>query len=147
MSVLNIHGSYFSVTSPFHIMDRWFNPLRHHKTVMLNGKPLTISWTRRAERALESLNSPLTVEMQLYFSCVVKKRLIFHEQTDLETTKVTDGLQIAFRPVEALSCNPVEFARNYPVKQQFTSKSAIQMRPSKLEIDFKQSKWQGSFSI
>lgn len=147
MSVLNIHGSYFSIRSPVQLLDRWINPFRYQKVINLDGKPLTVSWTHRAEQALLLRDTPLIIEMQLYFSCVVKKRLIFHNDTELHTLPVNEQLKLAFRPVEALSCDPVEFAKHYPVKRQFNSAGAIKMHPSLLQIDFKNQQWLGSFTI
>jgi hypothetical protein len=144
---MNIHGSYFSITSPLTIVDRWLNPFRYKEAIYLNGKSLRIELTHRADNALQLRDTPLIVEMQLYFSCVVKKRLLFHNETGLEKTVVSDKLSLAFRPVEALSCDPVEFANKYPVKRQLTSKSAIQMHPSLLQVDFKQGNWSGQFMI
>lgn len=147
MSVLNIHGSYFSITSPLRLLDRWFNPFHHAKTINLDGKALSIYWTHRAEQALLLRDTPLVIEMQLYFSCVVKKRLIFHDTTTLDTVSVTDNLQLVFRPVEALSCDPVEFAKHYPVKREFSTHGALKMHPSALEVDYKNGQWSGSFTI
>lgn len=147
MSNMNIHASYFSISNPLDIIDRWFNPFQLHKTVSLDDKEIDVSWTHRADKALELRDSALVVEMQLYFSCVVKKRIIFHEDYAHNSVIVNEKLRLAFRPVEALSCDPVEFARHYPVKQELTSRSAIQMHPSRLEIDFRHATWQGMFTI
>ena len=144
---MNIHGGYFWITNPLSILDRWLNPYRHHQDTELNGKKLKVSWTQRANEALLLRDSALVVEMQLYFSCVVKKRIIFHDVYNNEATSISDRIVISFRPVEASSCSPEEFANNYPVKQQLTSKSAVQMHPSVLELDYKNASWQGTFSI
>ncbi len=147
MSIINIHGSYFFISNPLQFVDRWFNPFRYQQVISLDGKPLTVDWTHRAEQALLLRDAPLIIEMQLYFSCVVKKRLIFHDDTELATLPVNEKLKVAFRPVEALSCDPVEFARHYPVKRQFKSAAAIKMHPSLLQFDFNHQQWRGSFHI
>jgi len=144
---MNIHESYFAIPSPLSIIDRWLNPFRYKNTIELDGKGLRIELTHRAENALQLRDAPLVVEMQLYFSCVVKKRTLFHQDTQLEVTPVSDKLHLVFRPVEALSCDPVEFASNYPVKRQLTSNSAVRMHPSLLQIDFKHNNWSGQFMI
>lgn len=144
---MNIHGGYFWITNPLHIIDRWLNPFRHSSITELNGKNIKISWTQRADDAFSLRDNKLIIEMQLYFSCVVKKRLIFHDNDDLDYVTINNKLGVVFRPVEASSCSPEEFASNYPVKQQLTSNSAVKMHPSSLEIDFKNSDWQGTFTI
>ena len=147
MGILNIQGSYFSIGNPLQILERCFNPYRYRQSVQFHDYNLDIYWSRRAQRALLARDTPLIVEMQLYFSCVVKKRIIFHDNTDLDSLAVNEHLRLAFRPVEALSCDPVEFAQHYPVKQQFTSPSALKMHPSTLQIDYRSGNWQGCFTI
>jgi len=145
--MINIHNSYFSVGNPLQVLDRWLNPPRHTKTVMLRDKPFEVEWTKRAQHALEQRNKPLIIEMQLYFSCVIKKRVLFHDSYDLESVSVNDDITIAFRPVESTSCDPVEFAKNYPVKQQFESTAASKMRPKYLLVDYVRGKWVGEFRV
>ena len=140
-------GSYFSIGNPVQLLDRWFHSYRHHRAIILNGKKLRVQWTGRAERALCNRRQPLVIEMQLYFSCVVKKRVLFHDQTDFETTEVNDNIQIAFRPIQAAACDPEEFARNYPVGRVLNAPAAIRMIPSKISIDFRKGRWQGEFGF
>ena len=147
---MNIHGSYFSFTaaySPLPLLERWLNPYKGAKTVKLGKYPIAIEWTQRAEKRLAQRTTPLIAEIQIYFSCVVKKRVLFHDSSELETTPVDDRLEICFRAVESNSCDPVEFARNFPVKNSFTSRTALKMHPKKLSIDFKQDRWVGEFTI
>lgn len=145
--MINIHNSYFSVGNPLQILDKWFNPPRHSKTVTLRDKPVEVEWTRRAQRALESRDNPLIVEMQLYFSCVVKKRVLFHDSYDLETVTVNNDITVAFRTVESTSCDPIEFAENFPIKQEFESKAASKMRPKHLLVDYVDDNWVGEYRI
>ena len=144
---MNLHNSYFAIKNPFEILDRWLHPFKHNTRIQLRGKNLDIQWTGRAEQALKQRNSPLTAEMQLYFSCVVKKRVLFHEQSNLEKTSVNNKLDISFRSVQSTACSPEEFANNYPVKGEFDSDAAHKMRPSLLCLDFVNGQWQGEFAI
>ena len=147
---MSMKNSYFEFPSPFAMLESWLNPERYHHKISLRGKPLRVSWTQRAERQLQRQNQPLLAEMQLYFSCVVKKRVLFHEQghnDELESVAVNEQLQIAFRPVEANSCDPVEFAANHPVRREFESSGAVKMHPSHLHLDFKGDSWLGEFSV
>jgi len=147
---MNIHGSYFSFTaaySPFPLLDRWLHPYKNAKVVMIGKFPITIEWTQRAEQQMSLQKTPLIAEMQIYFSCVVKKRVLFHDSSELETTTVDDKLAVCFRAVESNSCDPVEFASNFPVKNSFTSTAALKMHPKTLSIDFKHNDWVGEFTI
>lgn len=98
---------------------------------------MEVRWTGRAEQALSQHSKPLVVEMQVYFTCVVKKRVLFYEQDKPQGTPVDERLNILFNVVESNSCDPVEFANNFPVKQVFSSPAANKMKPSALEIDYR----------
>lgn len=145
--MINIHASYFSVGNPLQILDRWLNPPRHTKTVMLRERPFEVEWTKRAQRKLERRDTPLIVEMQLYFSCVVKKRVLFHDSYDLDAVAVNDDITVAFRTVESTACDPVDFAKNFPVKQELDSTAAEKMRPKHLLVDYVSGKWVGEYRI
>ena len=143
-------NSYFEFPSPFAMLERWLNPETQHTTLTLRGKPLTVSWTGRAEKEMVRRNTPLLAEMQLYFTCVVKKRVVFHQAghcDEVESMAVNDHLNIAFRPVEANSCDPEEFAANFPVRREFESTGAVKMHPSHLHLDYKNRAWTGEFSV
>jgi hypothetical protein len=147
---MGLKNSYFAIPNPLMLLRRWLNPEVQQLQVVLRGRPLTVSWTARAERRLQQLESPLLAEMQLYFSCVVKKRVLFHQQPPpekLELTAVGDHLLVAFRAVQSSSCDPVEFAANFPVKQEFETMGAVRMHPSALRIDYSGGEWEGEFSV
>lgn len=132
---------------PLRIIESRLNPYQALADVDMRGYPLHIETTRRAARALARRDQPLTVEMQLYFSCMVKKRVIFHEEGEHGAERVIDNLFIVFRTVEAQSCDPIEFAANYPERRQLTSHAALKMHPSRLSLDYRQGCWCGSFTI
>ena len=147
---MNIHASYFALSpafNPFYLLDKWLNPSRHRRTVSLHGHALVTGWTERAQRAMQQRSSPLVVEMQLYFSCVVKKRVIFHDHAKLDLVDVSEWLRVGFRPVQSASCDPDEFARNYPVQRPFDSCAAAKMNPRWLLIDYKNGSFVGEFGL
>ena len=131
----------------FYLLDKWLNPYSFKQTIEFNNKSLTVSWTKRAEKILQKRESPLYVEMQLFFSCVVKKRVLFHSLCEHNSVSVTDHLSILFRPVEAASCDPVEFAKNFPERRELNSAGAIKMRARSLKIDFVNEQWVGEYLI
>ena len=47
--------------------------------VSINGRDVLIEWTRAAAAELARRPRPLIVEVELYFSCLVKKYVLFHE--------------------------------------------------------------------
>lgn len=147
IDMINIHASYFSIGNPFQVLDRWLNPPRHTRSVTLRNHPLKVEWTQRAESELVGRGRPLVIEMQLYFSCVIKKRVLFHDSYEKNTIPVSDHIVIDFRPVESESCDPWEFAKNFPVKQEFKTMAAVKMHPKSLLVDYKSGKWIGEFNI
>ena len=144
---MNIHASLFAIANPLEMLDRLLHPHRRYATITYRKHNLLIELTQRARLELGKRHTPLKVEMQLYFSCVVKKRVLFHDVTELETTPVDDKLEIVFRLVQATSCDPVEFARDFPVKREFTSPAAKGVRPKRLAVDFYRGRWSGEFDI
>jgi hypothetical protein len=140
-----LQGSYFSIESPLRLLDRWLNAYSHHRSVVMGNKNLRVEWTDRADRALQTRSQPLIIEMQLYFSCVVKKRVLFHDSSKLDVTDVNGSMKIAFQPIQAAVCDPEEFARKYPIGRVLDSPAASKMIPSRLSIDFRQGQWQGEF--
>ncbi len=146
---MGIKQSYFALGElhPFRIIERRLHPYRPLAKVQLLGHPLHITATSRAARALAQRQQPLQVEMQLYFSCVVKKRVLFHEAGERTGESVSDKLTVDFRSVEALACDPVAFAANYPERRQLTSVAARKMHPSQLYLDYRKGKWYGDFTV
>ena len=101
----------------------------------------------RAERKLQRLEHRLVVEMQLYFSCVVKKRVLYHfEPAGFEVIPVNDRLGLTFQPIASAACDPREFAAGYPQAKGLSAGRAARMLPRSLELDFRRGRWEGQFS-
>jgi len=143
----DLRRSYFAITNPFERLDRWLNPPYLGKTVSINRFPLDVEWTRRADRALQERDSILIVDLQLYFSCVVKKRVLFTAVDGDDAVSVTDQLAVRFRTVQSADCDPAEFAQHFPVEQEFDSAGARSMHPKRLLIDFRDGQWIGEYWI
>lgn len=114
MAILNLRAGYFSIENPLRVLERWLNRYRYRQTVRINRRKVEVRWTGRAERALRQRNGPLIVEIRLYFSCVVKKQILFHRQSELDTAVVRPGLEMVFQPIASAACEPREFAASYP---------------------------------
>lgn len=112
--------------------------------IILKGKPVSVEITRKAEKALAQRSAPLLAEMQLYFSCMVVKSVIFRdEQTGKHLAKVSDRLSISFRPMMRATCEikpGAELSRadmDIPRVENFI--------PRWLRIDYKTNAWVGEF--
>ncbi|MDH5369402.1 MAG: hypothetical protein OEW99_05220 [Gammaproteobacteria bacterium] len=144
---LQLQAGYFSIKNPLQVLDQWLNPYHHKDSIDIRGKKMAILYSKRAEKALIKRNTLLIAELQLYFTCVVQKRVLFHDQTELDTIKANNNLEILYHTVQSDACDPVEFAEKHPVKKELQSKGAQAMRPSILKIDFKDGQWIGDFSF
>ena len=144
LNFINLRGSYFDIVSPLAIFDRWLHRYSHSSQVRLKNKDLFVQWTDRAQSQLDQKPKPLIVEMQLYFSCVVKKRVLFHEQVDFDTATVNDQIKLAFRSIESDVCCPEVFARDFPEVRELNAVSD-KMIPNRVSIDFKGEAWIGEF--
>lgn len=153
MRSLLINHSYLGVGdlfAPWRRLDQLLHPYRHvHNTPYL-GRDFQVRWTERAERALQAGTSPLLVEMQLYFSCMVKKRVLFHQAAEPsadDAITINPSLKVVLRSVEAQWCDPEEFARNYPARRTFDNPAIKKVAPRRLDIDYRQGQWQGEFQL
>lgn len=151
VQVMIKNQSYFALPdccNPGKWLDRKLNPYHHSADADLHGHPLAIHLTRRAARELSQLTRPLLVEMQLYFSCVVKKRVLIHAADHAESYQSAyHNLSVKFRCVEADSCSPEEFASHYPGKKQMTAPAITKMHARKLFLDYKKNEWLALFDI
>ncbi len=143
--MLNLSASYFAIDNPLRWLDRWIHRYQHHQTVRINRRDVDVCWTGRAEAALQSCQQPLIIELQLYFSCVVKKRVLFHRLVEFDTVAVNHKLKLAFRPIASAVCDPREFALNHPMGKDLSRGVAGRMVPARVEIDFRQGEWEGQF--
>lgn len=81
---LQLQSGYFSMKTPLQMIDGWLNPYHIKDNVDIRGKKMAILYSKRAEKALKQRKTALIAELQLYFTCVVQKRVIFHEKADIE---------------------------------------------------------------
>lgn len=145
MSMINLQASYFAIDNPLRRLERWCNKFQYRQLVSVNQRKVEVKWTHRAERKLRQGRDKLIVELQLYFSCVVKKRVLFHNRVEFETIKVNDNIEMAFRPIASKACDPREFAASYPQGKNLAQGVAAQMVPRKVEIDYRRGTWEGQF--
>ena len=115
---------------------------------IIEERDIAIHVTDRAMRELSKRSQPLHVNMELYFSCFLKKILHFDDaSSNTDESKVTDKLFASFRPLQSKSCNMQELTGdNSPtlIDLQVVKKKAIV--PRHLFIDCKRGKWMGDFT-
>lgn len=111
--------------------------------VELLGRGLAVRLTPAAARAIEARATPLHVEMELYFSCLIRKRVRFDVPPRGEAVLLGEGLSLSFRPVMGRVCgldehdpdNLADLPTGEP--QRFV--------PRWLTLDYRKGRWQGEF--
>lgn len=116
-------------------------------SVTLDGKSVRIELTRAAAHALAERATPLLAEMELYFSCLVRKRLQFSDFVNEPATLSDNGtLAIRFRPVMTRSCAVKQVEKGHaPAVTDFPIANPSAFVPQWLRIDYRDKRWIGEF--
>lgn len=118
-----------------------------HATAEILGKKIQVEWSAAADREMTALTAPLLVEMELYFSCLIRKVVRFNRTPTLQhAVSVTPKLIVGFRPVMTKVCSVSEVEDEPPVEDFHTTKPEAFV-PKKLYIDFKRGQWTGEFQM
>lgn len=114
-------------------------------SILLHRKPVAVYLSPRAEAALSSLKTPILAEMELYFSCLIRKAVRFRPLAgEADAMAVSDKLYVRFRPVVAQACGARVADGPPPLADvQVCHEEAFQ--PDWLSIDHDGAHWQGTF--
>ena len=118
-------------------------------TIFINQKPVSVEWTKPAARELANRTQPLVVELELYFSCLVKKFVHFHDvMPERETMAASNKLSLFFRPVTSTACTfEVADRLGRQPEIELDNPNVRKMAPSLVKIDYVRGNWQGNFWI
>ncbi len=134
------------------------------KNLNFHGKNILIKLSKSAQAATGQLNTPLLIEIQIYFSCLLGKRLAFYAanyadreipgtQTVeaalfselLSTSKqLTENIYIRFNTVMTKTCSVSDYSGPPPVSD-FKIANQKPYVPNWLDIDFKNDLWAGAY--
>ena len=117
------------------------------KIILINDKPLIVEWTPRAQRELDRRTHPLYVEMELYFSCMVKKYIHFLDRPrNAASVHITEKFAVYFRPVTSTECS-MDLAANLGRQPEIElhNEAVSRMVPKRIFVDFKNSRWIGEY--
>lgn len=115
-----------------------------NKEINFDGRKLSLILTPSAERALNQRKTPLLAEMELYFSCLIRKTVRFREEVDSDGVFVNEVLAIRFRPVMTQHCG-TDYHGDEPPLTDFPIIEAERYIPHWLKIDYKAGNWHGEF--
>lgn len=116
------------------------------KQIELLDKKVVVSLSSAAIKALSLRDKPLVAEMELYFSCLIRKKVRFREGLDTEVVHVTDKMSVRFRPVMTAVCG-IDYEGDEPALTDFPIKKPESFIPHWLKIDFKKGQWIGEFGF
>ncbi len=115
------------------------------RTVVLHGKEVAVALSKRAVRALENRAEPLVVEMELYFSCLIRKAVRFVALDSAgEATPLGGNIYLRFRPVGSRSCG-LKLSEGKPRLDDFPVVNPKAYTPDWVEVDFRHGEWLGHF--
>lgn len=119
--------------------------IKEYSARMLD-KEVKIVLTPAAAKQLEHLDEPLCVEMELYFSCLIRKQVRFREQPGSDfVVDVTDKLKLGFRPVMTKACSVHDHENAPPPLSDFPIQKPESYIPHWLKLDYRKGKWGGEF--
>jgi hypothetical protein len=116
-------------------------------TVEILGKKVLVEWSAAADKKLQTLAEPLVVEMELYFSCLIRKAVRFGGEVRAGNfASASPHLTVGFRPVMTKVCRVSDFEGKPPV-EDFPIVKPEAFVPKRLVIDYKAGKWSGEFFL
>ena len=117
--------------------------------IEIEGRPVALDVTSSAEAALLSAREPLHIDMELYFSCLVGKRVNF-VQTPPEHTvgraRLTDRVTVGFRAYATETCQAGD-ERHALESKIIPLDRAERYMPKWLKIDYRDGAFEGEFGL
>ena len=118
-----------------------------HNRIEIEGRTVEVELSKAAHRALGQRAKPLVVEMELYFSCLIRKKVRFPETLSSPEDcqrLADDNLCIRFRPVMTRACGK-DYEGDEPPLTEFPIANPRPYVPHWLSIDYRGGQWQGEF--
>jgi hypothetical protein len=124
------------------------------QSVEMMGKQIRIEISNKAKQQLKNRITPLFIEMELYFSCLLRKQLRIRERLDHVSpdahdrqfsVQLSENLHISFRPVMTKSCSVSSCDGEKPPLSDFPIEKPQSYVPKWLKLDFKKGEWCGDF--
>lgn len=131
-----------------------------HKQLIFHNKKMDIQLSKHAFLQSKELDFPLLIEIQIYFSCLLGKRLAFYTgntmvgavqvEPELFSSLLDDSqhlignVYIRFNTVMTKACPVADYIGPPPVTD-FEIINQTPYVPSWLNIDYKKDLWSGSY--
>ena len=123
-------------------------------------KTMSINLTDQAVKQSNLLKNVLLIEIQIYFSCLLGKRLAFYSDTEMngvwrvdkklfsamvnDAEQLTENIYVRFNTVMTKACPVSDYIGPPPVTDFIISNQKPYV-PSWLNIDFDKDQWSGEY--
>lgn len=130
------------------------------KNLIFHNKTLEVKYSKDAEEMADKLNAYLVVEIQIYFSCMIAKRLAFFSDLPIsgayqletnqfkdifrEAQQLTGKVYVKFNTVMTKSCMVSDYIGPPPVTDFIVARSHAFV-PNWLTIDYKNKMFVGEY--
>jgi hypothetical protein len=111
------------------------------------ARKIAVKLTSAAKSELGRRAAPLDVQLELLFSCVLRKRLLFRLPegvTRYPLVSENPKLNVVFRPVMTKVCL-VSDVDDVPDLEDFPIHNAAAFTPRWLSLDFRSGEWKGEY--
>jgi hypothetical protein len=116
-------------------------------TIEILGKKVRVEWSSSADKKMQDLAEPLLVEMELYFSCLIRKAVRFGRDAHAGSFALAaPRLKVGFRPVMTKVCKLSDFEGDPPL-EDFPIVKPEAFVPKRLTIDYRGGEWKGEFFL
>lgn len=117
-----------------------------NQTFTVKGRRLRLALSKAASDALDQRSHALLLELELYFSCLIRKRVHVHEDaTGEDAIALSDKLHIRFRPVVTQTCAMRDVPRDNPPVRDMPIVRPERYFPHWLTLDYRHGKWLAEF--
>lgn len=114
--------------------------------IRLGERELELRLSERARAALEARTAPLEIELELYFSCLLRKRVNFLEAPRADVAAramLTERVSVSFRPVMTEAC--AVHAVDRPELSYLPLVRTAAFTPRWLALDYRDGVFSGAF--
>jgi hypothetical protein len=116
------------------------------RIITFQGRVLELTVSRQAQTQLDRRTEPLFLEMELYFSCLIRKRVLVRESIDgPDAVTLGDRLVARFRPVVTQTCAMRDVERDNPPVKDMPIIRPERFFPHWLTLDYRRGTWLADF--
>lgn len=118
------------------------------RQIKMGERLLQVVLTKRAQSALERVDQPVHFEMELYFSCLIRKRVnvLSTPRKEHSLINLNNLVSISFRPVMTRHCRVSDIV-DEPDVIDFPLQHDSRIAPRWLSLDYSRGTWRGDFGF